>query len=130
MKLVNTDFIIPLPYQSNIAPSLTYLMPMVSSYTPWKQKNGEFLMFSGGIKRDQWHEVRECNVDIQMRTVHFKKLWNWKFYVTAVKFNSGRIFKKQWHLLGETTFLICLVCLLFFAASFSSFLLQVCDNWL
>ena len=24
---------------------------------PWKQKARGFLMFSGGIKRDQWHEM-------------------------------------------------------------------------
>ena len=31
---------------------LTYLMPLVSFYTPWKQKTRGFLIFSGGIKNE------------------------------------------------------------------------------
>ena len=32
-------------------------MPMASFYTPWKHKKTfGFLMFLGGIERDQWHE--------------------------------------------------------------------------
>ena len=35
---------------------LTHFMPMISFDTPWKhQKTRGFLMFSGSIKRDQWH---------------------------------------------------------------------------
>ena len=38
-------------------------MPLISFDTPWKhQKTGGFMMFSGGIKRDQWHEMGEVNV--------------------------------------------------------------------
>ena len=37
-------------------------MPLVSFYTPWKQqKTRSFLMFSGGIERDQWHEMGQFN---------------------------------------------------------------------
>ena len=37
---------------------LTPFMPLASIYTPWKhKKTGDFLMFSGGIERDQWHEM-------------------------------------------------------------------------
>ena len=38
---------------------LTHFMPLVSFYTPWKHKNRGFLMISGGIERDKWHEM--CN---------------------------------------------------------------------
>ena len=38
--------------------SLTHFMPLISFDTPWKhQKTRGFLMFSVGIKRDQWHEM-------------------------------------------------------------------------
>ena len=37
---------------------LTHFMPLISSDTPRKhQKTRGFLMFSGDIKRDQWHEM-------------------------------------------------------------------------
>ena len=37
---------------------LTHFMPLISFDTPWKhQKIRGFMMFSGGIKRDQWHEM-------------------------------------------------------------------------
>ena len=36
---------------------LTHFMPLFSFDNPWKhQKTKGFLMFSGGIERDQWHE--------------------------------------------------------------------------
>ena len=37
---------------------VTHFIPLVSFYTPWKhQKTRGFLMFSGGLERDQWHEM-------------------------------------------------------------------------
>ena len=36
---------------------LTHFMPLISFDTIWKQKTRGFLMFSGGIKRDQCHEM-------------------------------------------------------------------------
>ena len=36
---------------------LTHFMPVVSYDTPRKQKTSGFLMFSGSIERDQWHEM-------------------------------------------------------------------------
>ena len=37
---------------------LTHFMPLISFDTPWKhQKTRGFLMFSGGLKRVQWHEM-------------------------------------------------------------------------
>ena len=37
---------------------LTHFMPLISFDTPWKyQKTKGFMMFSGGIKRDPWHEM-------------------------------------------------------------------------
>ena len=37
---------------------LTHFMPLGSFYTPGKyQKTRGFLMFSGGIETDQWHEM-------------------------------------------------------------------------
>ena len=36
----------------------SHFMPLVYFATPWKhQKAFRFLMFSGGIERDQWHEM-------------------------------------------------------------------------
>ena len=42
-----------------LAPGLlTYFMPLISFYTPWKhQKTRVFLMFSEGIESNQWHEM-------------------------------------------------------------------------
>ena len=40
--------------------SVKYFMPLISFDTPWKhQKTKGFLIFSEGIKRDQWHEMGE-----------------------------------------------------------------------
>ena len=37
---------------------LTHFMSLISFQTPWKhQKTRSFLLFSGGIKSDQWHEM-------------------------------------------------------------------------
>ena len=37
---------------------LAHFMPLVSFDTPWKyQKPFGFLILSGGIERDQWHEM-------------------------------------------------------------------------
>ena len=37
---------------------LTHFMQLVSFYTPWKhEETSGFLIFSGGIERDQWHEM-------------------------------------------------------------------------
>ena len=36
---------------------LTHFMSLVSFYTPWKGLTKGFLMFSGGIERDQRHEI-------------------------------------------------------------------------
>ena len=52
-KCLHKDYIISL--LANIP--LTHFMPLISFDTPRKQKNRGFLMFSGGIKRDQWHEM-------------------------------------------------------------------------
>ena len=36
--------------------SSAHYMPSVSFYIPWKQKTSDgYLMFSGGIERDEWH---------------------------------------------------------------------------
>ena len=36
----------------------SYFMPLVSFYIPWKyQKMSNFLMFSGGTERNQWHQI-------------------------------------------------------------------------
>ena len=38
--------------------ALTHFMPSMSFYSSWKtQKSSGFLMFSGAIERDQWHEM-------------------------------------------------------------------------
>ena len=43
---------------NNNSSCLAHFMPLVSFYTPWKyQKTSSFLIFSGGIERDQWHKT-------------------------------------------------------------------------
>ena len=38
--------------------TLTHFMPLVSYYMPWKhEKTFGFFMFSGGVERNQWHEI-------------------------------------------------------------------------
>ena len=45
-------------FLSNQISVLTHFMPLISFDTPWKhQKTRGFLILSGGIKRDQWHEM-------------------------------------------------------------------------
>ena len=45
-------------FEAEFMKKLTHFMPLISFHTPWKhQKTRGFLMFSGGIKRDQWHEM-------------------------------------------------------------------------
>ena len=41
-------------------------------YPPGKQKTRGFLMFSGGIKRDQWHEMGWCLFEI-LHTLESRK---------------------------------------------------------
>ena len=36
---------------------LTYFMPLVSLYTPRKYRETVVPLFSGGIEKDQWHEM-------------------------------------------------------------------------
>ena len=37
---------------------VAHFIPLISFYTPWKhEKISDFLTFSGGIERDQWHEM-------------------------------------------------------------------------
>ena len=50
------------PYHSGVLRqnlhTVNHFMPLASFYTPWKhQKISGFLMVSGGIERDQWHEI-------------------------------------------------------------------------
>ena len=42
-------------FEAEFMKKLTHFMPLISFDTPWKQKTRGFLMFSGGIKRDQLH---------------------------------------------------------------------------
>ena len=42
----------------NVSSSSTHFIPLVSFNTSWKhQKISGFIMFSGGIERNQWHEM-------------------------------------------------------------------------
>ena len=50
-----------------IVPNLIHFMPLVSLNTLWKhEKTKGFLMFSGGIERDQWHEMDWFNEFMQI----------------------------------------------------------------
>ena len=43
---------------AHLSAQLTHFKSLVSFYIPWKhQKTFGFLMFSGGLERDQWHEM-------------------------------------------------------------------------
>ena len=43
--------------------ALTHFTPLISFDTPRKnQETRGFLMFRGGIKRDQWHEMCQKNL--------------------------------------------------------------------
>ena len=45
-------------FRKGILVSLSHYMPLFSFYTSWKhQKTKGFLMFSGGIEREQWQEM-------------------------------------------------------------------------
>ena len=45
-------------FLAKIINGLTYFIPLASFGTPWKhQKTSGFLMFSGRIEREQWHEA-------------------------------------------------------------------------
>ena len=60
-------------------------MPLVFLYTPWKhQKTSAFLMFSGGIERDQWHEIG--------LVVSFPSLWS-SFILRTL---TSRVFSKRY----------------------------------
>ena len=44
---------------------LTHFMPLGSFDSPWKhQETKDFLMSSGGIERDQWHEMGYAPVEV------------------------------------------------------------------
>ena len=66
--------------------SLTQLMAAVSFYTPWKhQKNGGFLMFSGGARRDsgmKWDEGLKQRSDFSAIILMFY------FFLITLKKNS------------------------------------------
>ena len=56
-KLIYSDLLMIRVTVVNVLP-LDHSMSLASFYTPWKhQKTSGFLMFSGGIERDQWHEM-------------------------------------------------------------------------
>ena len=47
---------------------LTHLMPLVSFYTPRKhQKTFGFLMFSGGLEKDQWYEMGQAGSRLSLK---------------------------------------------------------------
>ena len=65
--------------------NLTHFMPLVFLYTPWKhKKTSAFLMFSGGIERDQWHEIG--------LVVSFRSLWS-SFILRTL---TSRVFSKRY----------------------------------
>ena len=49
------------------AAALTHCMPLVSFYSPWKQITYVFRMLSGGIERDQWHEIDSKYIELSKR---------------------------------------------------------------
>ena len=45
-------------WQTSLNAALIHFIPLTSFYIPGKhQKTFEFLPFSGGIEKDQWHEM-------------------------------------------------------------------------
>ena len=57
--VINVSFVASLKFLSCKPEfTLTYFMPPVSFYTLWKhQKTWVVLIFSGGIEREEWHEM-------------------------------------------------------------------------
>ena len=67
---------------------LTHFMPLISFDTPWKHQNTSgFLIFSGGIKRDQWHAWNE------LKGVEGKKMTT--LSVTCWRQKVSKKFKKM-----------------------------------
>ena len=85
---------------------LTHFLPLVYFYTPWKhQKTFCFLMFSGGIERDQWHKnglsrtyslsanssfVSFCCLlqGLQNVLIVFNVIMFWKYLKNQIKLNN------------------------------------------
>ena len=45
-------------FNNKVSKLLTYFMSLISFFTPWKlQKTRGFLVFSGILERDQWHDI-------------------------------------------------------------------------
>ena len=53
------DKVLDMPRKGNIVTKkMNRFVQLISLYTPWKpQKTSGFLMFSGGLEREQWHEM-------------------------------------------------------------------------
>ena len=65
---------------------LTNFMLLLFFYTPWKHKKPRgFLMFSGGIERDQWHEMGSSRDKfLKIKTIS----WNSSEYTTNLWIES------------------------------------------
>ena len=58
-------------------------MPLVAFETPRKhQQTKGLLMFSGGIERDQWHEMGTDNIHIQLRIIQQGMVQSVNFVLT------------------------------------------------
>ena len=88
---------------------LTLFTPLTSFDTPWKhQKTRVFLMFSGGIKRNQWHEkpglphrhkIIKCHQKVKFRIFVIKCHKNWSNVIDVINFYK----KSDWsELIGSS----------------------------
>ena len=59
IMLCSAFVFVPKGFQVNVSRiTLTHFIPLVSFYTPWKHRKAfGFVVFSGGIERDQLHEM-------------------------------------------------------------------------
>ena len=66
-------------------------MPLISFDTPWKhQKTSVFLMFSGSIKRGQWHEMGWWQVMITSEQIYFLRSYENAEVLTNLKTDSNK----------------------------------------
>ena len=74
---------------------LTHSIPLVSFYTPWKnQKIPGFLMFSGGLEREQWYEMSWKDSILKRYSVEHLQIVGLKPYQNISKSSYSQLFFK------------------------------------
>ena len=77
-------------YLDSLLP-LTHFMSLVSLYIPWKyQKTSGFLMFSGGIEINQWHEMGYCRGLFFWKSLNLSYLQGFGYVFVMVFYENVR----------------------------------------